>query len=746
MSHPAFPLSLRCERVLQSVIQIAAVGLSLWLGTPLFAATLLSFPFNEGTDLATTDEVLGVTGIFGDGADPGSGPQWTNSTPSGRVGDFALAFNPDNPPVRQRITADLVDHALNLGTNNTNFTLEAWVKLPTRLNTDRMVIFRSTGPGPRVSLSINHNRTLHTTVYGNTDFVSSVVIPNDNRWHHIAAVMENDFGRVRFYLDGSSRQVINRTATGAATDSGAPTLVIGAESDARYFTGLLDRVRIHDTALTNQTLDFPAIPGLAIFSPVQPFPTDTVVDIGSTVAFEITPQTTDARLYWLHRTRLADSGGTPKPDAVMAIPRVILTNVTAADRGFYSLVVSNRAGVAESYSSRLDVRTQPGMLKPLWRLLPDERPYLTSWNNTAALRDLERGLAYNRTTDHLLMGARIDSATIKGIHIIDAQTGAAVGELKGTGAIVGGTIVLTRVGVADDGAIYACNFGTLSDSNPLKIYRWASETAEAPTLAYQGNPVSGAANQQWGKNMIVRGAGDKTQILMDTRTSTLALFSTVDGENFTPILIQSDAFDDATVGMAWGDGAAFWGKNANEPLYLWDLNVSGQTAQMKRAYPDYPGDTFMNFSFSDDRRYLAGLKLQPGPDAVELYDVSNLSVEPVLLDSATFATDNDHTVNYGNVIIATNRVFALNPNNGLMAFSITAPDPDPRPVLTISKPGNLLLSWPATMRGFVLESTPSLDSPSWTVVPHQTQTEGDLNAATVEPAGNPRFFRLRREL
>ncbi|HKS37120.1 MAG TPA: LamG-like jellyroll fold domain-containing protein [Verrucomicrobiae bacterium] len=723
--------------------QRAACLLALCLASSAFTAPLLNFPFNEGSGMTTTDSVGGVSGIFGIAGDPATGPAWTNDTPGGMAGDYALAFNLDNPPVRQRVDVDLTASPLVLGANNTNYTLQAWVKLPTRLNTDRMVIYRTSGPGPRVSLSIHHNRALHTTVYGNTDFVSSVFIPNDNRWHHIAAVMENNYGSVRFHLDGISRQTINRTATGAATDSVPTSLLIGMESDTRYFIGALDRVRIDDTALVAAELDYPAVQGRATLTAIGgPFPTNVVADIGSTVSFQASPTGINGRLDWRHRARLADPGGRDLPDAAMALPRVILTNVTAADRGFYSLVVSNSSGVAESFAARLDVHTAPGILQPLWALLPGERPYLTGWNTSAALRDLERGMAYNPVTGHLLIGARTDSPTIKGIYIVDAQTGAHIGELSGASAVTGGTIVLTRVVVADDGAIYACNFGTLSDANPLKIYRWASETAAAPTLAYEGNPVSGiAGNQQWGKNMIARRSGANTQILMDTRTAILGLFTTSDGENFTPTIIQSDAFDDATVGLAWGEGETFWGKNANESLYQWDLDAVSQTATMKRAYPDFPGDTFMNFSFSEDRRYLAGLKIQTGPDAVELYDVSNLTNQPVLLDSALFTPDNDHTVNYGNVLVVSNRVFALNPNNGVAAFTIV-PGPGPNPSLTISLPGNGVIAWPVSFRGFVLETTDSLTSPGWAPVPHQVV--GDQNTASVEPVGASRFYRLRK--
>ena len=703
-----------------------------------FAAPLVNFPFDEGTGDTTIDSVFGYIGILGDSINLESQPVWTNDTPSGLSQDFALAFNLTESPVRQFVNVDLAASPLDLGINGTNYTLQAWVKLPTRLNTDRMVLYRTAGQGPRVSLSINNNRALHTTVFGNTDFASSVVIPNDNRWHHVAAVMEDNFARMRFYLDGISRQTINRTATGAATASGSPNLLIGMESDARYFRGTLDRVRIDDTNLVAAELDYPAKPGLATF---DAHPLDVVADVGATVEFTAQPRGS-GNIYWRYRAHLADAGGTSIPDASMAIPRVILTNITLADRGFYSLVVTNDAGESESYSGRLEVRTVPGTLQPLWTIAPGDRPYITGFNSSAALRDLERGMAYNPVTDHLLIGARIDSPTIKGIYIIDAQTGADVGELQETSMITGGTIVLTRVGVADDGAIYACNFGTLSDSNPLKIYRWASETAFAPTLAYQGNPVSGiAGNQQWGKNMIVRGAGINTQILMDTRTSILALFTTVDGENFTPTIIRSDAFDDAAVGMTWGEGDTFWGKSAEEALYQWNLESLNQIAMVQRAKLDFPGGTFSNFSFSEDRRYLAGLVIQPGADALELYDFTNPDGDPVLLDSVPFPTANEHTVFYGNVLISSNRVFALEPNNGVVAFYIHPPPP--AAVLRIDRTANqIVLTWSSALTGYVLEATDTLPATIWATVPHEVV--GNENRATLPTSRARQFFRLRR--
>src|SRR5688572_17221369 len=117
---------------LPTLFQPSACLLLLYLAAPAFTAPLLNFPFNEGSGMTTTDSSGGLTGIFGIGGDAATGPAWTNETPSGMAGDHALAFNLDNPPVRQRVDADLTASPLVLGANNTNYTLQAWVKLPTR--------------------------------------------------------------------------------------------------------------------------------------------------------------------------------------------------------------------------------------------------------------------------------------------------------------------------------------------------------------------------------------------------------------------------------------------------------------------------------------------------------------------------------------------------------------------------------------------------------------------------------------
>lgn len=331
------------------------------------ASTLISYNFNEAAFPSTNAIAPALPTMLSATFLPSvTSPVWTNDTPTGLAGDYSLAFLAETFPIREAVAVPYGATPINLGQNNTNYTLQAWVKLPTGPMEERRVIYRADGPAPRIALSINSSRTLHTTVLGTADFVTTVSVPNDNRWHHIGVVME-DFARLRFYLDGILRQTVNRTQTGVASSGGTAGLTIGKESDARYFRGLLDRVLIHNNALTNSTLDYPAIPGLATFATLASHPVDVITNAGSTVAFTATPSSSSAATYqWHYRTNLADYVTVPLPGQTSTT--LTRSNVTASDLGYYSLVVSNQAGVSESYAARL--RLTPDLSAKLFNFEP----------------------------------------------------------------------------------------------------------------------------------------------------------------------------------------------------------------------------------------------------------------------------------------------------------------------------------------------------------------------------------------
>src|SRR5258705_3247116 len=154
-------------------------------------------------------------------------------------------------------------------------------------------------------------------------------------------------------------------------------------------------------------------------------------------------------------------------------------------------------------------------------LRPNDVPGLVSTNQ------LERGLAYNPTTGHLLV---VDRSTYSGVnndvHIIDGNTGAYIGTLTGIVPLAGGTsnFVQNLIGVADDGAIYVANLTSGATGPPqTRLYRWASEADTAPALISPtgsfpaDDPSSGttvASQKRWGDTMTVRCSGLGTQILL----------------------------------------------------------------------------------------------------------------------------------------------------------------------------------------------------------------------------------------
>ena len=341
---------LRIHNALLTAEQIDSVAAT---AKPTLPTTIISYDFNQANLPATNTLSPELpAGLSHELLPLITGPAWTNDTPSGAANDFALAYLTENPPTKEVVTVDYGETPIDLGANNTSYTLQVWVKVPSGTFEERRVIYRTDGPAPRISLSINADRTLHTTILGTADFTTTVPIPNDERWHHIAVVME-DFTTLRFYLDGVLRQTSTRTQTGAPSAGGTPRLLIGKESETRYFRGVLDRVIINNDALPQSSLDYLAAPGRATFDTLASHPANVTVAPGGTATFTATPTsaTPITGQQWFHRTSLAAADGVPVAGATGNT--LTLNNVSAANEGFYYLAVTNAAGRSESYAGQL---------------------------------------------------------------------------------------------------------------------------------------------------------------------------------------------------------------------------------------------------------------------------------------------------------------------------------------------------------------------------------------------------------
>jgi hypothetical protein len=141
-------------------------------------------------------------------------------------------------------------------------------------------------------------------------------------------------------------------------------------------------------------------------------------------------------------------------------------------------------------------------------------------SNTATVNggNLERGLAYNPTTGHLLLVSRNDSGNSRvSVRILDGQTGVDLGGLDqgAAGFVTGGAFSRNMIGVADDGAIYMANLATtISGTSPYKVYRWSNESS-APTVAYSGTGAGDGviAGARLGDTFDVYGGGANTRLV-----------------------------------------------------------------------------------------------------------------------------------------------------------------------------------------------------------------------------------------
>ena len=312
-------------------------------------------------------------------------------------------------------------------------------------------------------------------------------------------------------------------------------------------------------------------------------------------------------------------------------------------------------------------------------LRPNDLPFLTvdGINNPPH----QRGLAYNHTTGHLL----VVNKQVPEIRIIDALTGADTGTILTNNAMAAGgnaNFYLNMVGVADDGAIYACNMSSSQFPPELRVYRWANETAEQ-TLVFPvigsgnfGDPSNGTgtdSSKRWGDTLAVRGSGVNTEILLASRGTLVALLRPVDGSmtGFTstplncPVPVGGLGF-----GLTFGAGNTFYGKNAGEVLYHlgYDLNTSTVTNVVPADVSRFSVNV-APMGVNSNATLLAGIAVVGGADRLHLYDISDPINPPVLLDRKSYATTAS-SGSVGAIAYSSNVVYALDADNGIMAMEL----------------------------------------------------------------------------
>jgi hypothetical protein len=380
--------------------------------------------------------------------------------------------------------------------------------------------------------------------------------------------------------------------------------------------------------------------------------------------------------------------------------------------------------------------------------------YLSS--GTATSTPNERGFGYDPTTTppHLIVAQKEGGTAAYQMKVVDAVTGNYLYDLSTSGVnaspgseVAGANALgLVDAAVADDGAVFACNETPNASggsngvpSKMFQVYRWPDSinTGTAPTTVWLGDPsLQGTTNNiRWGDQMSVRGSGNGTELIFDSndggRAAILRTNSITGGfSNVFPIATVSfnasiGRNTQFATGTNFNNGTNFWQKRKAEPLQLTTYNTNDGSSSFI-AYGNFP-QTLGALAVDSNRKLGIGIDYTSITVArVVLYDLSNPNA-PMLLSVTPFPSAPQGNGNFiGKIILSGNKVFALNANNGLMAFTIM--DPVGRPSLAINQAGaNAVLSWGTNHVGWTLQSTPGLSPTAW----------GNVGAPTVV---GPTFF------
>jgi uncharacterized protein (TIGR02597 family) len=374
--------------------------------------------------------------------------------------------------------------------------------------------------------------------------------------------------------------------------------------------------------------------------------------------------------------------------------------LNVADNGYYSVMVANAAGSVTSSDATLSVVVPPST--PNWITMWTCAPNVNAWAtaNGGANTPNERTLAFNSLSNQLYVVQRTGANPT--VYVLNATNGTFLYKLNTNGVNFtgySGNIPLCGIAVANDGAIYACNNDTAGTGVPtLKMYRWAnSAPTTQPQLIYFGDPLSGT-NSRWGDALDVRGSGTGTVLITDNHqpnttnpslnpyifvlTPLDSALSSFTGKVFLQDTLNNPSFNSSSIGHSLqfdSTGTNYWQKHYGQALAKNYYNPNGANCSASPFVTNYSNwpTNIGPVAYLAQSNYVAAIRFSGttglSPDTLELYSVANFN-NPTLLCAANFPANQTANANrIGQVIMTPNYVFAIDANNGLLAFRLTGP-------------------------------------------------------------------------
>jgi hypothetical protein len=189
------------------------------------------------------------------------------------------------------------------------------------------------------------------TVAGNT-VVANSLTPPDGAWHHLAGVCDEVDGAVKLYVDGQLKASTGVAVTNGIANSALPTIIGSRQSLSGgafdyQFDGTVDEVAVYNYALTStQVVNHYFAAGIAPTVTVSPL--DQTGPEGGSATFTASAYGTPSYHYQWYDATLSYPG-TPLANKTNA--SLVLNNLSAASPGpdyYYYVVVTNQFGSVES--------------------------------------------------------------------------------------------------------------------------------------------------------------------------------------------------------------------------------------------------------------------------------------------------------------------------------------------------------------------------------------------------------------
>lgn len=357
-------------------------------------------------------------------------------------------------------------------------------------------------------------------------------------------------------------------------------------------------------------------------------------------------------------------------------------------------------------------------------VIPPASATNATWAKWVNSGGLERGIAYNPKTGHVLIVSR--GGTVGGsdptgpngggIGIFDGTDGHYIGQLNKTlpdGSSITNGVGLYKVNmidIADDGVIYVCPLDTSWSTLTFNIYRWQDESA-SPTICV-ASPQLGVCTRV-GDDFCVRGSGAGTEIIAsgNSAVTNISMFTTVDGTNFTgtPLNITSLPANTVRLGLAFGCGNTIYGKTTGSGNHVRYVSFTGPPSTAGNLIANYPildgaGNPYIGPLGVDilNQRLIGASTAGTGGAAhsMNLFDLDTLvaGVDNRPIDSKPFAV-NVGTFGTGSVDFTPDgsRVYTLDSGSGVIAFSLNPKLGAP----TICAQPRKFMIWPTNSIGFM---------------------------------------------